>query len=131
MVLDEERLSRFIFCKDHFSTLKNEVKYGAFIPPKNLELSIYRSNFLSENEIWKIGKNNVTELRADNKKIISRADITTSLVRIKGLDAISKPTPHPLHADIIGWSSDKSLQKLKAQELALLASLSLPTTEDI
>ena len=118
-VSDNERLSRFIFSDKHFSKSKNQVKAAAFMPPnppRRLALSVYRSGSLSENQVWNIGRKYVEKVRTDDKKIQARADIDVKVVRQATLEVISKPDPHPLHADIIGWTLEESGKKMQAND---------------
>lgn len=109
------KLSRYIFSK-YFSKLENIVKYPAFIPHKG-EVSVFKTENISETEIWEIGKNVVAPSRLPNT-LKARADVKNNIVLNLGLKIEDDPTPHPLHANITNWSSVESKNILKAMEIA-------------
>ena len=112
---DHELLARFILRKDYVRFDKT-VKPNAFIPPKNLQLSVTRHLSLTVELIWRAGE----EVAAiQNLPLHGRADIECSHVTKLGLIARASPLPtNSNHADIIAWPDDKPAQKLLAQELA-------------
>lgn len=115
-----ENISRYIFNKRHYN--QQNVKQAAFIPPRNLALSIYRVDGLTSDQIWAIGEEYVVPKRG--LPILARADLNVEDIKSSSQVSINpKPTPHPRHADIIGWPSEKSEQKLIASELALASEL--------
>lgn len=111
-----EIVSRYIMDKNCYAATKNRVKYSAFMPSKNGEVSVYRISGISEHEIWDIGKKYVAEKR--NKKLRARADLPVRKISNERLGVISEPNPHPLHANIINWPEDKSKRLLIAIKLA-------------
>jgi hypothetical protein len=117
-ISDEEILSRFILFKRWIRSDKNKVKPDAFMPPPDLNLSVTASTKLSEENIWQIGLG-VAQKRP-NGELKGRADITALNVRSQELDAISAPIPdiNIHHVHVVGWPSEKPLQKIIAQELA-------------
>jgi hypothetical protein len=123
IVDDSEKIARFIFSSDHFSTISKRVKYGAFLPAKDNKASVFRINGYTEHEISQLDKQFVSGKRTDGKTSKARADFFVLEVRKSQLDVISEPTPHKDHANIEGYTSDKSAQKLKAIELANYATL--------
>ena len=101
-----------------------EVKAEAFMPPVNkgiTEISVYRTQGCSENEIWAIGQRYVAD--PGNRTLYARGDIPVKAVHHFGLGVESDPTPHARHANITKFPSDKSLAKLRAMELAKQAVL--------
>ncbi len=67
-VSPSERISRYILHrKGRFSREKRRVKPAAFLPPPNLEMSVYRTGTLDEPEIREIGNKYVAE--PQDKKI--------------------------------------------------------------
>jgi hypothetical protein len=120
LVEDSEKIGRFIFSEDHFNS-SGRVYPAAFLPAKDGMASVYRIDGLSEEEITQIDREFVSGLRGKASK--ARADVFASNIRSVGLDVISAPIPHVRHADIRGFSSEKSEQKLKAMELAKYANL--------
>lgn len=87
------------------------------------EVSVYRITNLKEDQVWEMGRVNVAVVL--NKPLLGRADIVTSSVLNQKLRVESDPAPHPLHANIIGWSADKEEQKEIALVLAAEAQLHL------
>ena len=55
ITLREERLTRYILHKRLFSVEKGEVKPGAFLPPRDLRLSVFRTSGIDDARIWNIG----------------------------------------------------------------------------
>ena len=113
---DSENLARFIFVSNHIRS-DGTVKPDAFIPPKTLDLSVTRHLRLTEEQIWEAG------IVAKGQRVVElygRADVIAQIVRKESLDVISDEPP-PNHAVIVGWASDKPLQKMKAQFLAAKA----------
>ena len=115
---DSEKIGRFIFSSDFFSSVNNRVKQGAFLPAKDNKASVYRVNGYSEKEISELDKQFVSGKRTDGKTSKARADLFAAQIRQSQLNVVSEPTPHKDHANIEGYASDKSAQKLKAIELA-------------
>ncbi len=127
----EERLSRFILTKRHFSRMHQKVKVQAFKPhdpssehPER-QHSVYRTDDCSEEEIWSLGDEYVTRLRPDHKPILGRGDIKCKEVLEQDLLVVSAPVPHPRHANIVNWPEDESLREAKALELSRKAQLHL------
>lgn len=117
-IADKEILARFVLFSGWLRG-GNKVKPDAFMPPRNLELSVTRQLDLSQEDLWQIGRR-IAELRS-NAKLHGRADITADIARKQSLDV--KPTPQPRnHANIVGWPNEKSAQKIIAQEISAAAS---------
>lgn len=117
-----ENLTRYILRKDHFSTQQKRVKYVVFMPAPNGETSVFRISHLSGDEIWEIGNCKVAQKR--ELPLLGRADILASCVLNMNLNLIPDNNP-PRHANIVGWPSEKSEQKLIAMELAENSQLHL------
>ena len=117
---DEERLARFVVFSGWVRSSDKTIKPDAFIPAKNLELSVTRHIDLTEEELWKLGED-VTSKRPDRPKLYGRADMSVRAVRSRALTVT--PTAQPRnHANICGWPADKPAQKAIAQDLAAAAS---------
>ncbi len=99
------------------------MKYGAYLPASNSETSIYRTPALTEEEIWEIGKGYVA--KPMNRTLYARGDITAAMILKTGLDIVPETTPHPLHANIVKWPSEKDEQKMLAVEIANEATLAI------
>jgi hypothetical protein len=113
---ENELLARFVRYQRWIRS-DQTVKQDAFIPPRNLELSVTRHIGLSSEELWQIGQA-VVGARAE--KLYGRADLIAGRVRAQRLEI--HPTAEPRnHANITGWPTDKAEQKAIAQELAAAA----------
>lgn len=108
-----EILSRFILHRTNVR-IDNSIRHTAFMPDRNGETSVFRTSEMSANNIWDTGKE---VARRRDKPLIGRADIITSVVVSNGLQAVPQEPPEK-HANIIGWSSEKSEQKEVALILA-------------
>jgi hypothetical protein len=130
-VSDAEQITRYILQRrGHHSAEKGIVKYGAFMPPPNGRMSVYRTSSLDDNGIWQIGQRYVAQ--PQGKAIVARGDVTTKLIRGADagvLDVVPAPNPHRLHAHIIGWPTRKDEQMMLAKELARFATLELPEAQ--
>lgn len=50
-----EILSRFATSKHHYRRLDNKISWNAFMPNRERETSVYRTNGMSAHEIWTLG----------------------------------------------------------------------------
>jgi hypothetical protein len=116
-----EPLTRFIYSKKYYNKQKMVVFNGAFWPPKNRRLSVFRISRLLENQIWKIGKR-ISKKRRESLK--ARADIKANSVIETGL-SINSGLGLSRHVNVIDWPEDRSHILLKATELAQSATLKL------
>ena len=121
-VSPEEKLTRYILHKNHFSILHQRVKYAAFLPAPNGETSVFRVSGLEATTIWEIGDKEVAMRRGT--PVLGRADILAAHVFSRKLKIVPDDNP-PRHANITGWSEEKSERKLIAMELAEDARLYL------
>jgi hypothetical protein len=113
-------LSRFIFNKRHYSN--NKPKPSAFIPsPRDLETSVFWIDELHEAEIWRIGDE--VAGRPRNLSATARADLKAGDVVESHLTVQPDIEPHPRHAIIVGWPTEKDEQKALALELCSRAYL--------
>lgn len=118
-VADDEWLARFIWFRNRVRQ-DQTVKPDAFIPPKDLQLSVTRHINLSEEELWNIGQR-VAEQAANTPKVPlhGRADLCVRDVSAQKLRTEAAPRDdNRNHAHIIGWPLEKSARKIIAQELA-------------
>jgi len=79
------------------------------------ETSIFCISDIRDDEIWAIGEKEVAKPRS--LRIHGRGDFLAQTINELGLTIDPDNTP-PRHAKIIGWSNEKSKQKLRAQEIA-------------
>lgn len=115
----DEWLARFIWLKSRVRQ-NQTVRPDAFIPPKDLQLSVTRHINLSEEELWNIGQR-VADQAANTPTVplYGRADLCVRDVSAQNLRTEASPRDdNRNHADIIGWPLEKSARKIVAQELA-------------
>lgn len=117
----EERLARFLRHSSQYSAVANRVRHSAFMPPRSRRLSVFRISDMGDQEIWALA----ADVVSPDREVKARADLTPHHVRAAGLEIESEPSPHPRHADIIAWPSDKPEQMDAAKELAVQATLVL------
>jgi hypothetical protein len=117
-----ENLARYIFSRNHFTVFPPRVKFNAFLPPADLELSVFRITGLTEDQIWTIGTTRVATTRGKTPK--ARGDVKAASVK-NGLSVQRDPLVER-HAIVIGWPSEPSARQLLAKELAAAATLLLP-----
>jgi len=112
---------------DHYNVPKNEIHFRAFLPAKaETELSISRTESLTEDEIWALGDEVVAG--PGGRTIRARGDfVQPDVVACRAgswqLRAIPQEPPRR-HAAIIGWppSSETEARKRFAQELRAAAT---------
>ena len=127
-VTDNEVLARFIRVKD-WVRADQTVRQDAFIPPRDMNLSVTRHLGLSETELWRIGQRVVTAIATKTKAALhGRADITVRQVSpLQPLRTVAAPLPdNPNHAHVTAWPLDKSARKNLAQKLALACGKYVP-----
>jgi hypothetical protein len=124
-VAASEQIARYILSKRYFKTTNRTVKYGAYLPAPNGETSVYRISGLSEEEIWEIGQEYVAN--PSSRTLYARGDTPAYVIMKTGLTLVPETTPHPLHANIVKWPSDKDEQKMLALEIVNEAVLALPS----
>ena len=119
-VVSNELLARYITASKWFRKQDQTVKQDAFIPPDSpLELSVTRHLNLNENDIWAIGKKITGSI---SRTLHGRADVETAHVIAQQLKVVPHPvSDNPNHANIVGWSSDKDVRKMRALEIARVA----------
>jgi hypothetical protein len=110
--------------KDYFNSKTGHVSPQAFkqkTPKKEGDIrktSIYRTFGLTDAEVWTIGDEYVTKPHPGHLPILARADLQAQ--RVLDLDLKFDPdgSPHPRHANIIGWPDDQVARQMKAVSLA-------------
>lgn len=115
-----ELLTRYISDPGHIRNSNNTVKHNVFMPPKTGRLSVYWISRLSERTVWQIGNSQVAPQRGP---IIARADLNSLVVYEVQLSVEVTGTPHPRHADIVGWDLQSTMPRLQAIKLASSANL--------
>ena len=120
-----ERLTRYIFHRSNYRPTSGTVKYTAFYPPRNDEISVFRISSLRDTRIWNMG--NFCVAYDCGRVLVGRADILTSQVCDTGLNVQPEPVPHPRHANITAWPEKRPEQMLYAKKLEAVAQLRLVT----
>jgi hypothetical protein len=119
-VNNDELLARFVLFSGWVRRSDNTTKQDAFIPRPfpDLDLSVTRHIGMTVAELWEIGET-IAHGRT-NATLYGRADIVAQKVRAQSLRIEPTLTPRN-HANIVGWPSEKSAQKIIALELAAAA----------
>ena len=116
-----ELLARFVMFSRWIKS-DGTPKPDAFLPPRDLNLSVTRHSGLSREQLWDRGR---TVAAGREKPLLGRADLSAASARDSGaphLDVVAAPLPeNAQHAHIIGWPHDKSRQKMLALKLAEVA----------
>ena len=116
---DDEMLARFVLKKEWIRKVDNTIKQDAFVPPKDLQLSVTRHVGISTERLIEAGKSVAAETAL---QFLGRADIEVQTVSKNALKAVAWPLPNNQnHAHVIGWPADKEARKTIAQELAAAA----------
>jgi len=117
---EDEKLARFVLKKEWVRKVDNSIKPDAFIPPKDLQLSVTRHSGISTEELIETGRSVANETSLE---FFGRADVETRHVIKNALRAVAWPlSNNKNHAHIIGWPAEKEFRKLIAQELAAAAA---------
>jgi len=119
-VAEHERISRYINEKKKLRSSAGKAGYNAFMPPRGLRLSIYRTQGLDEGQVWQLADEYVG---SPEKPVIARADLHAEIYLSHNLSFDADGQPHSRHANVIGWSDDHSLQKIIALQLAEASNL--------
>jgi hypothetical protein len=119
LLTDDEMLARFVLKSEWVRQGDNTIKQDAFIPPKDLQLSVTRHTGISTEQLIETGKSVASET---SLQFLGRADIQVRSVIKNALNAVAWPLPNNQnHAHLIGWPADKESRKSIAQELAAAA----------
>jgi hypothetical protein len=124
----DDLLARFLFSQKHFKRTESRATPEAFMPPPDLQLSVYLITDMSADDIWGVEKGVLTQ--HPKPRLYGRADINVGVVHAQKLKAFRDDDP-PRHVNVVGWpsySDGKDLLKSIAQELARAASLTLLST---
>jgi hypothetical protein len=124
----DDPLARFVLSSSHIAKNPPRVKHSAFMPPANLKLSVFLVTGLADATVWALGEQHVAGPLG--RTLHARADLPVGAVHTADLTATVDDTP-VRHANIEGWPSDKSAQKLLAQKLAEAAVLRLPPASQV
>lgn len=104
---DAEQISRFACEKSYFRPADLSAKEKAFAPDKDGEVSVFRIDDLTEENLWATGDEAV---RARNKPAIASLEFAAAKVRELGLTLVIAEPP-VRHAAIQDWPpEDKQLE---------------------
>ena len=121
-VSPDEPLARYILDKSYYRSSDNRIKYNAFMPAKDGDLSVYRLRDLSLNEIVGIGQDFVATPRG--RPLLGFASLKAEMPLQNRLSVIGTKEPHPRHANISSWPGGTE-NRLIAVKLAEAATLEL------
>ena len=129
-ISEDERLSRYVTNKDHLNAARDRLHFRAFLPSsKRQEVSIIRTEQLTEEKVWEIGDRVVAE--PAGRIILARGDVMARQVGESHVDdwrlTVVPDEPPPRHALIGGWppAEESEIRKLLAQQLRAAATLRL------
>jgi hypothetical protein len=116
---DDEQLARFMTKKD-WVRKDGTIRQDAFMPPRDLHLSVTSHAGLAESAIWQVGREVADQI--PSAALHGRADVTVAQVRTSKLEAVPYPLPENAnHVHIDRWPLDKDSQKGLALELSAAA----------
>ena len=121
----DDLLGRFLLQKNHFKKAEGRATAEGFMPPPDLQLSVFLITSLSASEIWAVGKQVLDQ--HPQPRLYGRADVHVAVIRGHKLKALRDDQP-PRHVTVTGWPSyadGKDLIKSIAQELARASTLTL------
>jgi hypothetical protein len=87
------------------------------------QTSVYRTQGLTEVNIWQIGDDFVTKPHPKHLPVLGRADMSAGEIIAADLKIVPRPVPHPLHADIEGWPGEDEQVEIKLAYLSSKARL--------
>jgi hypothetical protein len=119
-VADGETVTRYLmFSKWHRPD--QTIKYEAFMPPGDLELSVTRLLQATDSEIWSVGAQVAAET---HRRLHGRADLSVWAFLSQQLSVQADAMPNnPNHAKVTGWPVGKAKQMIVAKHLAATLGL--------
>ena len=112
-----EQLARFIFSSNHIRSTAPRVRAGAFLPPPDLKLSVFRKSKMDLSYYASIK----SFIESDRKRRIKNTALfSQDCLAALNLTAVPEETQHKWHADIEGWptGTDKLEHKARLKEVA-------------
>ena len=124
-----EPITRFIAHGDHFAPETKRVKHQALQPRINpatqrLELSVFRAAGAEPGELWQICAAHVDKPPV-GRFMKSRGICGAGVFLDVDLAFDPNGSPHPRHADVVGWPEAKHAQKSAAQKIAAQMTLEI------
>lgn len=117
-------LTRFAFTRKWVSRADGgfRLKYHAFMPRsahgRPLELSVFRVDGMTEQQIWEHGREHALPPK---RNFHGRADVNQGVVDTTGPLRVDFDEPPPRHANVVGWPKERDQQLALAQGLASAA----------
>lgn len=119
-VADDEAVTRYLMFSRWYRA-DQTIKYEAFIPPDDLELSVTRLLEATDAELWDLGLHAAAE---SGRNLHGRADLSVQRLVSQRLRAQADVlVDNPNHAKVTGWSTDKAQQIIVAKQLAATPGL--------
>ena len=126
-VSPQETITRYLFSERLYAATRGRVKYPAFLP-RNGETSVFRIDNIRDEEIWDLGDEVGNK---GGRALRARGDLISSNVFDEGLEIKPDRSEHSLHANIVGWPSQKGKIILLATSLAEKAKLKLKPSHEL
>ena len=95
-------------CKAHFNAFMPKLQERS----GQLEASVFHASGQTPAALEHIGRTIVKE------PLKGHVLVPLAAIVARNLSVVPAPEPHPLHANILGWSDDKGVQRLDAKALA-------------
>lgn len=116
-VRPEEPIARH--CRHGSSMRKGEGRahFSVFLPDAERELSVVRSEGISEDDLRSIGALHV------GQDLKGHATVSASVILDRGLNIHPDGDPHPRHANVLNWDEDDSRNRLHAKAIANATTL--------
>lgn len=111
----DEVIARYFVHDSEMRPGKELPDFAAFMPNRNLRTSVYRSTGLEEATIRAIGVSHVAPMRGSLKGHCCKA---AQDFLDQGLSFDADGQPHERHANVVGWSTDRAANRIKAKKLA-------------
>jgi hypothetical protein len=111
-------LARFCYSQSHYSKAENCLLPAAFMPPKDLRLSTFVADGMTDDQIHAHGVRCATRQGPPPKPPKAFGKLLMVAVENQQKFKFERDEPPPLHAVLTGWPTDKSEQKLLAEKLA-------------
>ena len=122
VVAADEQITRFLVHSNEFRRGQNRVDYAAFMPDQRGEKSVYRTSGLNAEQIRDIGFQHVEN---ENRRMKGEGRVLARAIFAAGLTVEPAPKPHPRHANIRGYQSERAANRNAAQKIAQAAELVL------
>lgn len=119
-VTPEEPIARFLRQGSQMRRSVDRPHWKTFMPRvANGDISVYRTSALVNEQIRQIGQAYVAR---PGLPVVGHAMLIARNFTAHLLSVVPEPTPHPRHANVVGWESDPK-NRVIAHELAEIASL--------